>query len=116
MAFPLWFTDSSSNRIALKTCTTTSDFRQSLDSFHGSGNVSVMLRPRVFADSNLHIALRVCCTLFRAIEISPITLMLIKMDSVYAGKASGPEPSPALCLAQAALLYGMPGMQVIMFL
>ncbi|KAJ3892772.1 hypothetical protein GG344DRAFT_44703, partial [Lentinula edodes] len=45
-----------------------------------------------------------------------IVFMVVGISSsllVYAGKASGPEPSPALCLAQAALLYGMPGMQVI---
>ncbi|KAJ3906026.1 hypothetical protein F5879DRAFT_683626 [Lentinula edodes] len=41
-----------------------------------------------------------------------IVFMVVGISSsllVYAGKASGPEPSPALCLAQAALLYGMPG-------
>ncbi|GAV99494.1 hypothetical protein LENED_000954 [Lentinula edodes] len=41
-----------------------------------------------------------------------IVFMVVGISSsllVYAGNASGPEPSPALCLAQAALLYGMPG-------
>ncbi|KAJ3998614.1 hypothetical protein F5050DRAFT_1192377 [Lentinula boryana] len=37
-------------------------------------------------------------------------LVPITLNSVYAGKASGPEPSRALCLTQASLLYGMPGM------
>ncbi|KAJ4500025.1 hypothetical protein C8R41DRAFT_967245 [Lentinula lateritia] len=42
-----------------------------------------------------------------------LLIVFMVVGIVYAGKASGPEPSPALCLAQAALLYGMPGMQVI---
>ncbi|KAJ3805591.1 hypothetical protein F5876DRAFT_81621 [Lentinula aff. lateritia] len=45
-----------------------------------------------------------------------IVFMVVGISSsllVYAGKASGPEPSQALCLTQAALLYGMPGMQYI---
>ncbi|KAJ3831294.1 hypothetical protein F5878DRAFT_676426, partial [Lentinula raphanica] len=36
------------------------------------------------------------------------------LDSVYAGRASGAEPSHTLCLTQASLLYGMPGMYVQM--
>ncbi|KAJ3743395.1 hypothetical protein DFH05DRAFT_1495815 [Lentinula detonsa] len=42
-----------------------------------------------------------------------VVFMVVGFSSsllVYAGKASGPEPSRALCLTQASLLYGMPGM------
>ncbi|KAJ3857169.1 hypothetical protein EV368DRAFT_71183 [Lentinula lateritia] len=40
-----------------------------------------------------------------------LLIVFMVVGIVYAGKASGPEPSQALCLTQAALLYGMPGMQ-----
>ncbi|KAJ3761016.1 hypothetical protein EV360DRAFT_38704 [Lentinula raphanica] len=45
---------------------------------------------------------------FMIVGISGIVTMLTA-HSVYAGEASGPEPSNALCLTQASLLYGMPG-------
>ncbi|KAJ3966266.1 hypothetical protein EV361DRAFT_1014934, partial [Lentinula raphanica] len=41
-----------------------------------------------------------------------VVFMIVGVSSsllVYAGEASGPEPSHALCLTQASLLYGMPG-------
>lgn len=41
-----------------------------------------------------------------------IVFMVVGISSsvlVYAGKTSGPEPSPSLCLLQASLVYGVPG-------